>query len=88
LIGNIRTNIFFFLRRARARHHFFSASKKKWPKNASGKIATHVLSRLTIDVRFPVLFLESPTLGRERMFLLEIHAIFGNKDDAVGLITF
>jgi len=33
-------------------------------QNPLGKMATHALPRLTMDVRFPVLLLESPTLSR------------------------
>jgi len=38
-------------------------------------------------VRFPVVLLDSPTLGCERISILEVHTIFDNKDDTVGLLS-
>gem|GEM_PF-7121538 len=57
-------------------------------QNPLGKMATHALPRLTMDVIFPVLLLESPTSCRKRISILEVHAVFDNRDDTYGLFSF
>jgi|GEM_PF-6036740 len=45
----------------------------------------HAPPRLTMDARFPVVLLESPTSCVKRISVLQVHAIFDNRDDTVGL---